>query len=172
MSNKLKPALLVGGALGVLLVLTVIISAVPILRMAGCCNCLWPVVAGALGTMLYVKGSPTPATIADGVIVGALVGIIGGLIYLVIGLPINYFVNGVEAIDAQMRQINPQFPLSGAVLFVVGGFVGFVFFVVLSLIGGLIGVPIFEKRKPGAEPPPPAPPSNFGAGPGSFGSGQ
>ncbi len=88
MNNKIKAALIGGGALGLLLVFTVLISAVPFLRLVGCCNCLWPIAGGLLATMLYVKGSPTPATIADGAIVGALAGVIGGLIYLIIGLPI------------------------------------------------------------------------------------
>lgn len=154
MNNKLKPAILAGGALGLLLVITVLVSSVPVLGLAGCCNCLWPIAAGVLATMLYVRGSQTPATAADGAIVGALSGTIGGLIYLVIGLPISYFLTGVEAIDMQIRQLSPNFPLSGVILLLIGGVVGFVVFVVLSTLGGLLGIPIFEKRK-GPVPPPP-----------------
>ena len=171
MTYKLKPALIGGGALGLLLVFTVLIAALPVpfLRFLGCCNCLWPVGGGLLAAMLYIKGSPTRATALDGAILGALAGVVGGIIYLIIGLPISYFVNGVDAMDMQVRQINPDFPLSGLVLLVIGGIVGFFIFVVLSTIGGLIGVPIFEKRKD-AEPPPP--PQDFGAGPsGSYGTG-
>ena len=160
MNNKLKPALMAGGALGLLLILTVVVSAVPALGLAGCCNCLWPIAAGMLGTMFYVRSSPTPATPLDGAIVGALAGAIGGLMYLIIGLPISYFLTGVEAIDMQVRQFNPDFPLSGAILLVIGGIVGFVVFIILSTLGGLIGVPIFEKRKGNAIPP--TPPQNFG----------
>jgi len=120
--------------------------------------------------MLYVKGSPVPATTLDGVIVGALSGVIGGVIYMVIGLPISFFVNGVEAMDAQVRQLNPNFPLGGVVLLIIGGLVGFVIFVVLATIGGLIGVPLFEKRKENINPPP-APPNMGGTPPGPFGAG-
>lgn len=170
MNNKLKAALIGGGALGLLLVFTVLISAVPFLKLVGCCNCLWPIAGGLLATMLYVKGSPTPATIVDGAIVGALAGVIGGLIYLIIGLPISYFVNGVEAMDMQVRQFNPDFPLTGVVLLIIGGIVGFFIFIVLSTIGGLIGVPIFEKRKGPANMPPP--PQDPGGGPaGTYGAG-
>ena len=148
MTNKLKPVLIAGAALGLLFVITVLISAVPIFgRVAGCCNCLWPIAGGVLATMLYVKGSPTPATILDGAVLGALAGVIGGLIYLIIGLPISYLLNGVEAMDAQIRQLSPDFPLGGVVVMVLGGIVGFVIFVVLATLGGLVGVPIFEKRK-------------------------
>lgn len=172
MANKLKPALIGGGALGLLLVLTVIIAAIPIpvIRFVGCCNCLWPIAAGLLATMLYVKGSPVPATILDGTIVGALSGVIGGVIYLIIGLPISFFVNGVEAMNAQVRQFNPDFPLTGVVLLIIGGMVGFVIFVVLATIGGLIGIPLFEKRKENINPPP-APPNMGGSPPGTFGAG-
>ena len=160
MTNKLKPVLIAGAALGLLLVITVLISAVPFLKLAGCCNCLWPIAGGVLATMLYVKGSPTPATILDGAVLGALAGLIGGLIYLIVGLPISYVLSGVEAMDAQIRQLSPQFPLSGIVVMVLGGIVGFVFFVVLATIGGLVGVPIFEKRKAEVDLPPSGP--NFG----------
>ena len=165
MNNKLKPALIGGGALGLLLVFTVLISAVPFLRFMGCCNCLWPIGAGLIATMFYVKGSTTPATILDGAIVGALAGLVGGVIYLVIGLPLNYLINGVAAMDAQVRQLNPDFPLTGVVLLIIGGIVGFVVFIILSTIGGLIGVPIFEKRKGTINTPPP--PQDFGGGTGT-----
>lgn len=168
MNDKIKPALMGGGALGLLLVITVLISSfVPFI---GCCNCLWPIAAGVLATMFYVKGSPTPATVVDGAIIGALAGVIGGLIYLVIGLPLSYLINGVEVMDAQMRQFNPNFPIAGVVLLFVGGIIGFVIFVILSTLGGVIGVPIFEKRKGTIDTPPP--PQDFGAGPGgSYGTG-
>lgn len=167
MNNKIKPALLGGGALGLLLVFTVLISAIPFLRFMGCCNCLWPIGAGLLATMFYVKGSPTPATVVDGAIIGALAGVIGGLIYLVIGLPLSYLINGTAAMDMQMRQYSSDFPLSGVVLLFVGGIIGFVIFIILSTIGGVIGVPLFEKRKGTVEAPPP--PQDFGAGPGGPG---
>ena len=172
MTSKLKPALIGGGVLGLVLVLTVLIAAIPIpvIRVVGCCNCLWPIAAGMLATMMFVKGSPVPATILDGVVVGALSGVIGGAIYMIIGLPISFFVNGVEELNMQVRQFDPNFPLTGVVLLIIGGMVGFVIFVVLATIGGLIGVPLFEKRKENINPPPPPP--NIGENPpGTFGAG-
>jgi hypothetical protein len=168
MNNKLKPALLGGGALGLLLVITVVIgSFVPFI---GCCNCLWPIAAGVLATMLYVKGSATPATVADGAMVGAIAGVVGGLIYMVVGLPLTYLLVGVTAMDAQVRQLSPDFPIAGAVLLIVGGLIAFVIFVVLATLGGVLGIPIFEKRKGTIDTPPP--PQDFGAGPGgSYGAG-
>ena len=168
MNNKIKPALLGGGALGLLLVITVVIgSFVPFI---GCCNCLWPIAAGVLATMFYVKESATPATVADGAMVGAIAGVIGGLIYMVVGLPLTYLIVGVTAMDAQVRQLSPDFPIAGALLLVVGGLIAFVVFVVLATLGGVLGIPIFEKRKGNIDAPPP--PQDFGAGPGgSYGAG-
>ena len=171
MNDKIKPALLGGGALGLLLVFTVLLSALPFGRFVGCCNCLWPIAAGVLATMFYVKNSPKPATIADGAILGALAGVVGGLIYLVIGLPLSFLIMGVGAMEAQMRQFNPEMAIPGALLMIIGGLIGFVVFVVLATLGGVIGIPIFEKRKANVEAPPP--PQDMGSGPSgsSYGSG-
>ncbi len=163
MNNKIKPALIGGGAIGLLLVLTALISVLPI-PFLGCCKCIWPIAGGLLATMLYVKASPSPVTILDGVIVGALAGLIGALIHAIIGLPITYFMVGVEAMELQARRINSDFPLTGIVLFAITSILGFFVFIVLSTIGGLIGVPIFEKRKSAANPPDAAQPG-VGAGP-------
>jgi hypothetical protein len=170
MSNKLKPGIIVGLALGIFLVLTSSIVALTKVNLVGCCNCIWPIVGGLLATLWYIKGSPLPARIADGAIIGLLVGVVAGLIHLVIALPIQYFVGGVGALDAQIRQINPNFPLSGMALLIIAGIIGFIIGILLTIIGGIIAVPIFEKRK-GNGPVPPAPPQGFGGAPGAgFGS--
>lgn len=160
MNNKLKPALMAGGILGILLVITVALSAIPIIGIVRCCNCLWPLAAGALATMFYVKSSPTPASVGDGAMLGAIAGAVGGLIYLVVGMPIYYVLGGVAAMSMQIRQISPGFPLTGMVLMIIAGLIGFVLYLLLATLGGLIGVPIFEKRK-GNGVAPPAPPQNF-----------
>ena len=166
MNKKFRAALLGGSILGLFLVVTVVISSVAV-RPGGCCNCLWPILAGLLAVMFYVKSSDVPATTGDGASVGALAGVVGGLIYLVIGLPLSYFLaGGTEAIDVQIRQISPDFPLTGMALFLIGGLVGVVMCVVLSTVGGLIGVPLFEKRKGVLPPPPPAPSGGAGGYPG------
>lgn len=163
-----------GGILGALIVVTGTITALaPALGILGCCNCLWPIAAGALAVYWYVGKSPTPVQIGEGALLGAVAGAVGGLIYMVVGLPIVYFVgNGVAMIDAQLRQAGINVPLAGAGLLVVGGIIGVVCYVILAVIGGLIGVPIFEKRKGGAGAPPPPPPPAYGGGPGTgFGGG-
>ena len=165
MNNKLKPGLIVGAALGIFLALTVLIKVVTGLPFVGCCNCLWPIVGGLLATLWYIKGSPVPATTADGAIVGLIAGLAGGLIYLVLGIPIQYFIgNDVALMEAQLRQVSPGIVLGGVLLLIIVGAIGFVIFLVLSIIGGLIAVPIFEKRKGNGSAPPP--PQGFGGTPG------
>ena len=61
MASKLKPGIIVGAALGILLVLTVLINVLTRVGFVGCCNCLWPIAGGALATLWYIKDSPVPA---------------------------------------------------------------------------------------------------------------
>jgi hypothetical protein len=164
--TKLKPALLVGIALGLLLVSTGVLSLVTRVGGIGCCNCLWPVVGGLLATLWYIKSSPVPAGVGDGAQIGLVTGLVGGLIELVIIIPVQIFSGNIQMAEAQIRQVMPDFPLSGIALAVIVSIIGFVIFLVLSLIGGLIAVPIFEKRKGDSTAPPP--PQNYGGG--SYGS--
>ncbi|HXM36653.1 MAG TPA: hypothetical protein VN920_15770 [Pyrinomonadaceae bacterium] len=165
MASKLKPGMIVGAALGISLALTVLINVVTRVPFVGCCNCLWPIAAGLLATLWYIKGSPVPVTLSDGAIVGLIAGLVGGLIYVVLAIPTQYFIgSGVALMEAQVRQISPDFPLSGLVLLIIGSIIGFIVFLVLSIIGGLLAVPIFEKRKGNGGAPPP--PQGYGGTPG------
>src|SRR6476660_5767207 len=82
MNNKLKPALIGGVVLGLL-------SVIPFVSAVNVCCCLWAILGGMLATFLYVKSSPTPVTAGDGAIVGALAGVVGALISLILGIPIS-----------------------------------------------------------------------------------
>lgn len=140
---------------------------------AGCCNCLLPIGAGVLAVYLYAKNSSAPLTPADGAKLGAIAGVAGGLLNLIIGTPLSYFVNAavMEAQFAQLRDQGVTLPasLTGFALFLVMGIVGAVVFVILAAIGGLIGAAIFGKNRPGGAVPPP--PANYGGGSSSgFGS--
>ena len=91
MNNKLKPALLGGLIVGLL-------SAIPFINY---CCCIWAIGGGLLAGMLYIKESPTQVPTGDGAIVGALAGVVGGLIYLIIGLPIA-FLFGAAQMEEQL----------------------------------------------------------------------
>ena len=145
MNNKMKPALLGGLIVGLL-------SAIPFVNY---CCCIWGIGGGALATYLYIKGSATPVRPGDGAMVGGLAGVVGGLIYLVIGVPLAYLVAGPAAMEGQLARAGVNIPFSGALLFIIAGIVGAIILVILSVLGGLIAVPIFEKRKGDVPPPPP-----------------
>lgn len=145
--NKLKPALLGGLIVGIL-------SSIPFVNY---CCCIWALAGGGLATFLYIKSSPTPISTGDGAVLGALAGVIGAVLYLIIGIPISYFL-GAAQMDEAFRQANIQLPFTGPLLFIVAGLLIGLFLLVVSVIGGLIAVPIFEKRK---NAPPPPPPQDF-----------
>ena len=164
MNNKLKPALIGGIVIGVL-------SVIPFVSAANLCCCLWAILGGLLATYLYVKNSPTPASAGDGAVLGVIAGAIGAVIYLVIGIPIaiamgpvmrNMFVRLMENIDArQAEMLRQQFEAQGTAIapIIIQALVIAALIFVFAILGGLLGVPIFEKRK-GTPPPPP----NFNAG--------
>ena len=161
------------GVGAVMILISLIGTVVP---FAGCCNCLLPIAAGVLAVYLYAKGSSGPLTPADGAKLGAIAGAAGGLLNLIIGTPLSYFVNAavMEAQFAQLRDQGVSLPasLTGFALFLVMGIIGAVVFVILAAIGGLIGAAIFGKNRPGgATPPPPPPAGNYGGGGSSTGSG-
>jgi len=145
MNSKLKPALLGGLIVG-------IFSAIPFVNY---CCCIWGIGGGALATYLYIKGSTTPVRPGDGAMIGGLAGIFGGLIYLIIGVPLAYLIAGPAAMEEALAKAGVNIPFSGALLFIVAGIVGAIVLIILSVLGGLIAVPIFEKRKGDVPPPPP-----------------
>lgn len=158
MNNKLKPALLGGLIVGVL-------SAIPFINY---CCCIWSIGGGALAAFLYIKDSPVPVRMGDGAMVGGLAGVVGGIIYLILGLPIAIFF-GMAAMQDSLNRGGVDLPISGPILMIVAGIVGAVILALLATLGGVIGVAIFEKRKGDGLAPPP--PQNYGGGPGSYGSG-
>ena len=162
MNNKVKPAVIGGVVLGLL-------SAIPFVNFVNLCCCLWAILGGLLASYLYVKNSPTPANAGDGAIVGAIAGAIGAVIYLVLGIPLAIvsgsamravFINLMASIDPNQadlfrRQVEAQGDIAGVI---VQSLIGAVLLLVFAVIGGLIGIPLFEKRKGGTMPPPPPDP--------------
>lgn len=170
MNNKLKPALIGGAFIGVL-------SVIPFVSAANLCCCLWAILGGMLATYLYVKNSSTPASAADGAVLGVIAGALGAVIHFVIGIPIalamgptmrNLILSLMENVDPRQAELmRQQFEAQGnaiAPLIIQSLVIGCLLFV-FAILGGLLGVPIFEKRK-GTPPPPPS--FNAGGGPGGY----
>lgn len=150
MGNKVKPALIGGLIVGIL---SAISSQIPFL---GFCCCLWSLGGGAVAGLIYIKGSPTRVSVGDGAMIGALAGVVGGLLYLIIVIPISLVI-GAAAIQAQLANAGIRdLPISGTVLLIIGAIISAVILIILSTLGGILSVPIFEKRKDEVPPPPPA----------------
>jgi hypothetical protein len=170
MNNKLKPALIGGVLIGVL-------SVIPFVSAANLCCCLWAILGGMLATYLYVKNSPTPASAADGAVLGVIAGAIGAVISLILGIPIalamgptmrNMIVSLMQNVDPRQAELmRQQFEAQGSAIapLIIQSLIGAALLFVFAILGGLLGVPIFEKRK-GAPPPPPN--FNAGGGPGGY----
>ena len=159
MNNKLKPALIGGVLLGLL-------SAIPVVNLVNVCCCLWALIGGLLASYLYIKNSPVPASAGDGAILGALAGLVGAVIVVVIGIPISIIAGGItrELLIRLIENVNPgqaeairiQMEASSTIPgAIVNGIILAVLLVIFSTIGGLLCVPIFEKRKGSIPPPPP-----------------
>lgn len=162
MNNKLKPALLGGLIVGLP---SALLSLVPI---ASWCCCLFGIAGGVVAGLVYIKSSPTPVRVGDGAIVGGLAGAVGGVIYLIIAVPLALLF-GMVVLQAQLAQTGVDLPVSPFVLTILGGIITAIFLAVLATLGGLLSVPIFEKRKGNGVPPPP---QDFGGNPGAYGTGQ
>lgn len=160
MDNKFKPALIGGLVTGIL-------SVIPFVSAANICCCLWAIVGGLIASYLYVKNSATPASAGDGAVLGAITGLVGAVISIVIGIPIalvmgptmrNVFLRLVENADPQQAEMmRRQLEASGDAIapLIIQSLIGGVLLFMFAIVGGLIGVAIFEKRKGGAPPPPP-----------------
>jgi len=104
-----------------------------------------------------------------------IAGAIGAVIYLVIGIPIaiamgpvtrNMIVSLMQNIDARQAELmRQQFEAQGNAVapIIIQALIGGGLLFVFAILGGLLGVPIFEKRKGG---PPPPPEFNPGGSPG------
>src|ERR1700752_395850 len=171
MNNKLKPALIGGVFVGVL-------SAIPFVSAANLCCCLWAILGGMLATYLYVKNSPMPAGAGDGAVLGVIAGAVGAVLSFVLGVPIalvmgptmkNMIVSLMQNLDPRQAELlRQQFEASGNAIapLIIQSLIGAGLLVVFAIIGGLLRVPIFEKRKDVPPPPPPFNPG--GGGPGGY----
>lgn len=164
-NSMIKPALVGGMALGIL-------STVPIINMVNCACCAWAIGGGILAANMYIKESSMIVTLGRGAGLGLVAGIIGAVINLFFSIPIQLLLNrGISAdvskylqeilsrtadvppeVQRTIEELATRSDLS--VLILTVGFIGnLILFSLFAMIGGAIGVAIFEKRKPGNPPP-------------------
>jgi hypothetical protein len=155
-SGRLQPALFGGLLIGVL-------SALPLVSAGNCCCCLWVIAGGMLAAYLHQQNSPYALTSAEGAFVGFLAGLIGGVLGVLLSIPVDLalgpfqrrFVEWVLSanpdIPAEIRDMSERAgtgPAAVAFKLLFGVVTGAIF----GLLGGLLGVALFKKN---ALPPPP-----------------
>lgn len=171
----LRPALIGGVLLGIL-------SAVPILNLGNCLCCAWVIGGGMLAANLYIKASPEAVKLGTGVTLGVLTGGIGGAVATLFGIPFQMLLRGFVArfdqeiqrtiteqmtLSPEVRQMLTQMLASSGNLTVLAifltGFLNVIIYALIAMIGGVLGVALFEKRKIETheslyQPPPPSAP--------------
>lgn len=161
MNNNTKAAVIGGVVAGVL-------SGLPF--VGGCCF-LWALAGGFLALFMYTKSVPGPIEMGDAAKLGAMAGVIGAVISVVIGLP--FFLLGIGA-SALSNSDLPNAGISTGIM-AAGGVLGLVlkavFVVVFAVLGAVIGAAIFGKKGAGAPPPPPPPGGSYGGPGGTPGGG-
>ncbi len=161
------PALIGGAAAGIL-------SGIPIVN---CLCCLWIIGGAMLSVHLLARETPISLTAGDGAILGALTGIVAAVIQAVIGIPLRGVSSQVyRRMMERLAEFSGQMP-SGwedlmkrgqtegftASMFLFGLLLSAAIFAVLGILGGVIGVSLFGKKKPAASVvPPPPPPAQEG----------
>jgi hypothetical protein len=191
-SGVLKPALIAGVIVGV-------ISAVPGLKILNCFCCAWIIAGAILAANLYVKQSVTEVSLGTGVVLGLLTGTIAGAVETLFSIPISIAMRsaGTEIFEQMERVLEqvPNVPAEskemmrslarrgfGIVFLIIGGILTIFIYAVVGMVGGAVGVALFEKRKSGdtgvapppayrppnqfTPPPPPPPPEDPGHGSG------
>jgi hypothetical protein len=140
MAEKSKSAVTAGIVLGILFLIAALVQ-----------NAWWvpivlPLLCGVLA--VYLASRKAPVTVGEGAKFGAVAGVTGGLMLVVIGAPLVYFVvrSSVD-IEAQVRQTGLNLPGGGLWFLVIYTLVYAVVGVVLASVGGLIAAPVFGKRE-------------------------
>jgi hypothetical protein len=173
-----KPALIGGVLLGIL-------SSLPLVN---CLCCVWVIAGGILAAHLYVKQSPVSVTLGRGVSLGLLTGCIGTLVIALFSIPLQMLMtpggglveqirqsmNQLPNVPAETRQLFEELSTHAGIIYAFGFIFMLGFCSLFGMVGGAIGVALFEKRKSGNSdaptppyhppevvppPPPPAPPT-------------
>lgn len=158
----MMPALIGGGIAGLM-------SGLPLLN---CLCCLWIIGGAILATSLLAKRTGGPLTAGDGAITGALTGIAASVVFVFLEMsPVGQWnrsfilrlaENWVHASGQAVPQLDELRrlatttgqPLPG--LF-IGLFLYAAIFAALGVLGGVIGVSLFGRKKTLAAPPPQGP---------------
>ena len=156
--DRNQPALIGGLIVGIL-------SIVPLVKLGNLFFCMWALLGGAIAVRLYIQLSPHRVTYAEAAKVAALAGLLGAVINVFIGMPIELaalpagmrWLDGMAAgmQGTQQQQVKEALELlrgmtTGELVLsfllpvaLLGATVLFGF----TMLGGALGVALFEKRR-------------------------
>ena len=159
-------AIFLGGAL------SGVLSSLPFVSVGNCC-CAWPISGGVVTVYLLRQSKPSLFSLDAGAIAGALSGVVGACVYLIVSLPIQYVLAPLQPEPAGRFPPSSDVPpevvafavdvVSSPFLLVLLGFtvmllVGTVF----SALGGLFGALFLRRQRSSSSasngdlvPPPP-----------------
>jgi hypothetical protein len=183
-----QPALIGGLIVGIL-------SAIPVISVANCCFCAWALVGGIVAVRMTIGRSQRPVKTGEGAQIGLAAGLIGAVIFCIVAIPIilsglmtdsslklmSWFAERAndpkiqQMMDEAIKQAGSQSASQRLVSSLPFLFVQALVYCGFTVLGGLLGVALFEKRKgeipPSPYPPeyppdyPPPPPGNQGGWP-------
>ena len=159
-----KPAL-IGGLIVALPAL------IPFISYANFCLCLWSWVGGIVAAQMMTTRSSRKQSFGDGARIGLLAGLIGGVIYFMVSAPLMAWQMDkmVERVAATPNfpaewaetflQVQQSFPMRVGIA-LMSSLIASLIMAGFTVLGGMLGVAIFEKRKDGPAYPPPDPPQD------------
>ena len=147
------------------------------------CCCLWALLGGAIAARMLIVRSPMRVTSNEAARVGLLAGVLAGVIYFFIGLPLSLATIGwrlrmleelsnafgnpkLQELLQQTIEQTRNAPFRTQLLWMVPQFLVISVVVAgITVLGALLGLALFEKRKDEAPPPPsPPPPPSYPGG--------
>ena len=137
MTEKTRSAVIGGVVLGVLYLVESVMK-------TGLLFLIWPVIGGALAAYLYARNAPSPVLTSEGLKVGALAGVIGGLILVLIGTPLVYLV--LSEVNARLTVLGMNLPLNGISLILGATLIYAGLGLIIAAVSGLVTVLIVGKR--------------------------
>jgi hypothetical protein len=140
---RLQASLLAGLFIG-------IVSALPLVNVANLCCCLWVVVGGLLTTYLRQQGRSTAIESTDAALSGLAAGAVGAIINLVFSLLMFTMAGDIAASIRSTAEQLPQLPpdvRDRMMTFDAGPG-----FVLLMMLGALLGLIVFKKPATPATP--------------------
>lgn len=158
-SDKLKPALIGGVALG-------FVSSIPIINCLNCACCALVLGGGYLAAFLYMKDAPPSVEppYGDGALLGLLTGVFGAVTSTIVGIPFQLLSSqlgwndmgqiqeaieeaGIDlppAAEQMIAQIGAGGMAVGAI--VIGFFFNLVIYSIFAMLGAILGVATLHKK--------------------------